>query len=1032
MTFAAVLLGFLSIIVPGFFLALGLLKKTKLNLFEIVAIGIIFGLIFPPTMVWIEGYFANSIHAFSFSAGLYNANVIMLTLIGIALSFWQGAFDFAGFSFSSLLPSPKKGKPALEEIKADYKERISYLRKQLSSVNADLTMVRAHEREEEGLAGRHEEEIRLLKEKGAGSEELQRVAEAHRREESNLASEHEREEKKLISGEPHKSKNMMHYAVWAILLLLMLVTFASRVINLNVAPKYFEFDPYFDLMSTQQILTYGYQLKVDHSAWPVYLNGTLIEQGNNAANGSIHRIQPIVPYLEAYWYDIANTKPSSPVISTNLLSTVSSVYPPLVAALLVFVVFIFIYHEYGSFPALVAAGLTATMPTLLTTFIAGEQLLEPWGIFSLFFLIAAYALAAKNPKEPRFAILAGVAFASTFLGAHYYNATAAVLAVYILAQGVIDTLRHKGSIEFYKMNAIVLAVIILFYAAYAPYGATLTNRIPSILGIPSIIGFMLFAFIAAFLFEYLPSFLESRKLIAKSGSNELIVRVGFIALFLLLAFLSPLSKPIKQFLALSSHFTTPSTPLFMTVQEYLVTGPAFNFGSAGFGIIGASTFNFPILVWLVLILFSIFAIYEIFFKDSRSTIFAFTVVAVMAVAAMSEVKYLPHFGVAYIMAIGIILGSLYALLKEKKYSPYYSYALYAIGLLAVLIEAGTLLSVFAGAGMSCSKISNNSMVVAATLYCNVVSQQWLSATTWMRANLGPFAPRILSWWDYGDWINWFGNSNAVIRGDNAVASLDYAVAAHYVLGSNDGYGPSALASFMDRTQAKYVLFDDQLVPKWSALDFLACIDTNQTSRAYAISQGKQYGAAFLLGTSQCELNHDPVVIAIPYQPSINEYCQFSNSTPAVKSIAFIGQTIPSALNVTYCVQTTESKKGTINVYNENGTSANIILSPSFYLGNIRGPNSQTYAEFLAIYLPNGPNETITDAPTAFYNSTFYTGFFLGRLPGFTLVYPQNFSGINMVNSINTVMIFRQNNYTGTLPYVTPKPSWVKNNYTMPG
>jgi len=56
----------------------------------------------------------------------------------------------------------------------------------------------------------------------------------------------------------------------------------------------------------------------------------------------------------------------------------------------------------------------------------------------------------------------------------------------------------------------------------------------------------------------------------------------------------------------------------------------------------------------------------------------------------------------------------------------------------------------------------------------------------MRANVGPFGPRILSWWDYGDWINWFGNSNAVLRGDNAVATLDYAAAAQYVLGPTDG------------------------------------------------------------------------------------------------------------------------------------------------------------------------------------------------------------------------------------------------------
>ena len=50
------IIGVLSIIVPGFFLALALLKKTKLPMFEIAVIGFIFGLIFPPTMIWLESY----------------------------------------------------------------------------------------------------------------------------------------------------------------------------------------------------------------------------------------------------------------------------------------------------------------------------------------------------------------------------------------------------------------------------------------------------------------------------------------------------------------------------------------------------------------------------------------------------------------------------------------------------------------------------------------------------------------------------------------------------------------------------------------------------------------------------------------------------------------------------------------------------------------------------------------------------------------------------------------------------------------
>ncbi len=1114
MSLYAVFIGFISIIVPGFFLSLALLKKTKLNIIEIAIIGFIFGMIFPPGMTWIEGYFINSIHFLAFSANLYQINVVILTIVGIILSAWQGAFgtDFlAKLNFSGTNGSRKHVTAAAEK---HYE-----LDSKITSLKIDEQLMLRHKAEEDEMQKRHSGELAMLKQKGAGSEELEKVRESHAEQERNLHREHEREESRVLAEKPKpQSTQIMHYLAWGLLLVLMLVAFSSRVSNISTAPRYFEFDPYFDMMSTAQILTYGYQLKLDHSAWPVYLNGSLIQQGSNAANGTIHRIQPLMPYLEAYWYEIANSPPppgisqasTSGAVNTNLLSTVSSVYPPITAALLVFVVFMFLYHEYGDFPAIIGAAFATIMPTLITTFIAGEQLVEPWGIFALFFMVASYALAAQNPKEKRYAILAGIAFASNFLGAHYYNVTAAVLAFYILVQSIIDAATDRNSMDFYKMNALMLFVIILFYAVYAPYNATLTNRIPTILGIPTIVSFPLLALIVGVLAGILTDTLSfssipknAKEILHKplnlfGKNNRTVGRVFVIIALIIIAIVAilvtPIGKPIHDYISLAEHFTTPSTPLFMTVQEYLVTGPAFNFGSAGFGIIGASIGGFPLIIWIMLILFMIMTAYEIFLKGSRSAIFTLVMVLVLSAAGMSEVKYLPHFGVAYIIAIGVVIGELYMIVKSLSrdtvknsttlytigagaiiiestllilssgmliglaiiavgiiISVIYSYlatnsspteanlSMYStgmsaliLGILVIISGASPLITTFTAHNMSCSNISKDNMVVADTMYCNQLTSQWLTATEWMRANIGPFAPRILSWWDYGDWINWFGNSNAVIRGDNAVATLDYAVAAHYVLGSSDGYNSTALGKFMDSTQAKYVLFDDQLVPKWSALDFLACVYANQTSKAYAISQGKPYGQSFLLGTSPCELSHDPAVIAIPAQPSINEYCQLPNKVTAISAISLVGMTVPSQLNQSFCVSPTQNANGVLNVYYANGTKANVVISSYYYLGTIAGPSSQTYLEFLEIYLPNGPNDTITNAPTAFYNSTYYKGFFLGRLNGFTLVYPKNFTGINMVNSTNTVMILEENNYTGGMPYVTPKPSWIKNNYTIPG
>ncbi len=1020
MVLATLIIAFISIMAPGFFLALALLKKTGMSWFEITVFGFILGLIFPPTLTWLEAYLIPISSVFSFSAGLYEANVFLLTIIGVVLSWWQGALDFKVMG----VPSPGSSQvSARESLTADYKSRVVELRHRVSALNVDMKLIRSHEQEEDELTKRHQNELSSLK--NIGSEEKARLAEMHAREENGLMELHEREERSMLSGSAATTAPFFNRQtlVWVILLGLMLFTFATRIASLGIAAHFFEFDPYFDMISTQYILTYGHQLAYDHAAWPT------------AVNGTIHRIQPIVPYLEAYWYNLAGGNPNQN-IDITLLSNVSSFYPPIMAALLVFVVFIFLYYEYGAFAGLIGAGFTTVMPALLTTFIAGEQLLEPWGIFAMFFFYATYLLAVKNMKETRYAILAGIAFASTFLGAHYYTVNAGVLAVYIALQGIVDVLRNKSTKDFYIMNAKVLAVIALFYLAYAPYNTALAQGMPLILGIiPVIVGFPLGALVLVLLFEYIPTLARERNIISSLNPTIYVIWLAIlVAIASIAVFLTPLGGPVRAYLQLSQHYTTPSIPLFATVQEYAPTGFfTYNFGSSGFGLIGWSIGGLSLLVWAVLILFGVLAVRSIWESDSKISILTISAIAPLAFAGMMEVKYLPHFGVGYIIAIGFILGELLLIVKNNPHHLQRN-IIYGVGIALVLIESFTMLGLFAAAANpNCATISNSGNGVGFDIYCNTVPQYWLSATNWMRTNVGPYAPRILSWWDYGDWINWFGNSNAVLRGDNAVATLDYATAARFVLGSSDGYTPANLAGFMDSIQAKYLLFDDQLVPKWGALDFLACVHANETSLAFAESQGQQYGQPYVLGTSQCELSHDPAAILIPSNfNNINNYCSFpgNSSSTALKSILVVGN---QASNQTYCAPASVSTVGPTFLYNLNGTRTNIVFLPTteFYNGQTT-IGGQTYLSFTLIYLPNGKNGTITDAPSQFYSSNFYKGFFLGKLPGFNLVYPSNFTGVNYVNSSAPIMIFALNNFTGTLPYVVPKPSYIHNNYTMPG
>ena len=997
------LVALISIILPGFFLSFALLKKTKLHMFEIVTIGFMFGLIFPPTLTWLESYLMNYVHVFSFSAGLYGANVVILTVIGIALCIQQGVLGADMF------------KPmTAADANATYKQRITELRGKISELNIETDLVRKHQKEEEELARRHAEEA--SRSRSLPQDEQNRLAAMHAAEEKKLIEEHEREEKALLHGDDQKK--MRTNVIWGLLLFLMILTFATRMFSIGIAPHFFEFDPYFDMQSTEFMLTHGYQWLYDTSAWPTAINGTP------------HRIEPIVPYLEAFWYQISN--PPASQISTTLLSDVGSIYPPITAALLVFIVFMFLYHMYGDIPAIIGAALAAAMPALITTFIAGEQLVEPWGIFAMFFFYAAYLLAVQNPKEKRFAVLAGIAFSASFLGAHYYTVIAGVFAIYIALQGIADVLRKREMRDFYTMNAIVIGIIILFYIPFGPYGTVLANKIPGVAGIPIIVSFPLLALIFVFLLERLPMLAKERGMFKKvdlATYLETLVVLGVIALLLIL--FTPLGTSVDRYLALSSHYTTPSIALFMTVQEYAPTGFNFDFGSAGFGPIGASVYGVNAIVWFVLIVFTVLATLAVFNKDSKGGILAIAAVWPLAIAGMIEIKYLPHFGVGYILAFGIIIGELLLMVKgrQKELS---RWIVIGFGIFVVLIEATAFVELFGGLSASCPTLSSQGNSLAFDIFCNVVPNSWLNAMAWAKQNVGPMAPRILSWWDYGDWINWFGNSNAVLRGDNAIAKLDYETASRYVLGAADGFGPANLSSFMNNVvDAKYVIFDDQLTAKWQALNFLACVNTNQTSMAFAIQAANGTSNPYILGSSQCELSHSPAYALIPLSTSnINNYCQFtSGKTEAIKTLILANNQI---LNQTYCAPSNFTSTSARLLY-PNGSETNILLVPSaqFFAG-VNNFGNQQFLTFIPLYLPNGPNSTITNAPTKFYDSNYYRGFYLGQLPGFHIAYPSNFTGINYVNGTWPVVIYSLNNYTGPLPKITPKPAWVVNNFTVPG
>ncbi|MCX6654453.1 MAG: hypothetical protein NTY03_04945, partial [Candidatus Bathyarchaeota archaeon] len=71
---------FISIAIPGFLMALALLRKTKLHLFELFFIGVVFGMAVPSIMAFME-----FLVGIPFSFGMHLVNLVIICLVSVGV-----------------------------------------------------------------------------------------------------------------------------------------------------------------------------------------------------------------------------------------------------------------------------------------------------------------------------------------------------------------------------------------------------------------------------------------------------------------------------------------------------------------------------------------------------------------------------------------------------------------------------------------------------------------------------------------------------------------------------------------------------------------------------------------------------------------------------------------------------------------------------------------------------------------------------------------------------------------------------------
>lgn len=796
---------------------------------------------------------------------------------------------------------------------------------------------------------------------------------------------------------------------WVALVAIMALAFFVRIQSLSAT--YYEFDPYYYNVMQEQVLTHGEVLRYDDLAWYPHRDS--------------HRNPPIIAYLTSAWYSIYT---QGGAYDHLLLSTVAAAYPPLVGALLCFLMFELVALEYRREIGLIAAGLVAFTPQLMEKFLAGVSEQLPWGIFAAFFFYAAYAHAVKHESR-RFAVLAAIALASVSLGSKAQILAYLVFAGYVGLQAVVDYFRGKMSRRFIELNAIVfLGAIVGEYGLmmYLPSGFHFT--------IPSELFPMAGALAGAGVLYVISE--KTSKVEEKLNYFIALAVVGLV--FLLLPAIGPIpsvGSVMADQLNRAVGYAKPDCGLAQTVAEEGATGGGWlaEFAAGAFVYLSIPIRELGINILYVFLIGGLASLAYAIKNGSRVGLLYAVAIVPISYVGINKIKYLVHFGFMLVLAFAALVGGIQQLAKEyfekPKENKEKQYVVYgAVGVLALLllfivwavlwnadvalaIATGVLalaasalvvdavvrkdkVSAFASiAGLAAvflllqfslmvpivsAAVAYNSvngsdwgqlMAFCGTvegmprqIYCNRIPPYWSEPMEWIEHNVEDDA-RVLHWWDYGHWTNFFGRKKTVTRNDHAHMDIDLEVADKMVANT-----PEEMAKFMRQTKAKYLLLDYDLIGKWGALTYLSCYRNNETK--CEIGPGKD----------ECDtVKYMYERVFIAREPQLNDFCETENGNRGL-----VGYSWPWT---SYCVVPTADSNGNtmMLLYNQDGT---INRAATFKYGE-QSIDGRVFDQYILWYPKqwiDGSN-ALEDAKSEYYNSVFYQGFYLGEIPGFEQVYP---------------------------------------------
>jgi asparagine N-glycosylation enzyme membrane subunit Stt3 len=270
--------------------------------------------------------------------------------------------------------------------------------------------------------------------------------------------------------------------------------------------------------------------------------------------------------------------------------------------------------------------------------------------------------------------------------------------------------------------------------------------------------------------------------------------------------------------------------------------------------------------------------------------------------------------------------------------------------------------------------------------CQRIEPFWIETMEWLRHNTSKDS-RVMSWWDYGHWINYFGQRNAVIRNEHLSESMIMRVAYDYLFAT-----PQQLREDMRYFNATHVLFDVQILMsgkgfggKFHALNYLACAYKNETDVFHKP------------GTSACEVNNlwESVFVPKDAPPCKVDDTTVGKTAYAVRYKMVGGQwTGQYDLTPAYCFATAVlADNRTVNALyelNNRDEFGALKLHKAFLIPVVNNDQGVLYELLYThekVWKENGRVvDGFSDHVSHFYDTNLYQAFVLEQLPGFKEVF----------------------------------------------